>query len=227
MTSTLMRIDPGRIRDLHDTLLDRHGPQRWWPGHSAFEVLAGAILVQRTRWENAARALEELDREGLLLPGRLAACPPGNVESLIRPAGFYRQKAARLRAAAAWWQGEGGLGRMAQMSTGDLRERLLGLDGIGPETADCILLYAFDRPLFIADAYARRLFARLGWIEPGGRGTYERLARAVNGTVHEGARFFNELHALIVTHGKSVCSDTPRCDGCPLRPRCPAGELHS
>jgi len=213
-------LDPARIRSLHDDLLAAFGPQNWWPGRSAFEVLAGAILVQRTRWDNAAAALANLRRRGLLKASSLAACDRQELEAMIRPAGFYRQKAIRLQAASNWWVEEGGRRRLSRKPTHELRARLLALHGIGPETADCILLYVFHRPVFIADAYARRLFLRLGWTGSGDDRDYEAVAQAVHAVASEGAEFFNELHALIVVHGKSVCATTPRCYVCPFRLRC-------
>lgn len=220
MTSGTVAVDPVRIRDLHDTLLAHFGPQNWWPGSSAFEVMVGAILVQRTRWDNTALALDNLHRAGLLRPARLAACPVQELETLVRPAGFYRQKARRLRVASRWWVEQGGRRRIGRQPTRALRNRLLGLEGVGPETADSILLYVFERPVFVADAYARRLFRRLGWVHPPRDDDYESVARAVNATTTESPAFFNELHALIVAHGKSVCLTWPRCTDCPLRYRC-------
>jgi endonuclease-3 related protein len=225
MTTGRIAMDPARIRDLHDDLLAHFGPQHWWPGGSPFEVMAGAILVQRTRWNNAAMTLDKLDRAGLLRPARLAACPVEELEGLVRPAGFYRQKARRLRAAGRWWMEQGGRRGSGRQPTSMLRNRLLGLDGIGPETADSILLYVFERPVFIADAYARRLFRRLGWIHPPVDDDYESVARAVNATTRESPAFFNELHALIVAHGKSVCLKSPRCAECPLRHGCDSAGL--
>jgi len=218
-------VDRARIRDLHDTLLAHFGPQHWWPGRSAFEVLAGAILVQRTRWDNAATALDNLHRAGLLRAERLAGCPVDRLEGLIRPAGFYRQKSRRLRAASSWWARHGGRRGIGRQPTPGLRDQLLRLEGIGPETADSILLYVFERPVFIADAYARRLFRRLGWIHSQGGDDYESVASAVNAAVAESPVFFNELHALIVVHGKSVCLKSPRCADCPLRRSCASARL--
>lgn len=215
-------IDPIRVRQLHDTLLARYGPQEWWPGDSDFEVMAGTILVQRTRWDNAAVALARLAGEGLLEPESLAECPLTRLETIVEPAGFYRQKARRLRAASRWLVGQGGLEPLRRLATGALRERLLEVEGIGQETADCILLYVFQRAVFVADAYARRLFRRLGWIAADGSADYSSVAEAVTTAMGEGHHFFNELHALIVAHGKEVCGDRPRCPDCCLRDVCPS-----
>lgn len=218
------RIAPRRIHQLQARLLRHYGPQHWWPGRSAFEVLAGAILVQRTRWQNAEAALRNLTGEDLLDPDALAQCSTARLERLIRSAGFYRQKARRLKAASRWLAEQGGIENLRHHPTPDLRRRLLGLSGIGPETADCVLLYVFDRPVFIADAYARRLFQRLGWIDTARNIDYERLATQVH-PLDGDARFFNELHALIVVHGQSVCAATPRCRQCVLRPECGTARL--
>jgi endonuclease-3 related protein len=219
-----MAIDRDRIRSLHDMLLAHFGPQHWWPGRNAFEVMTGAILVQRTRWEHAAQALSHLDRAGVLIPDRLVTCSVRRLEAMIRPAGFYRQKARRLRGASTWWIEQGGRTGLARQPTARLRQALLALEGIGPETADCILLYVFQRPVFVADAYARRLFRRLGWLDRADSGRYETVAAAVNSAVTERPGFFNELHALIVAHGKAICARTPRCPECPLRRHCPRGK---
>jgi endonuclease-3 related protein len=220
MTAGESRVSADRIRWLQARLLDHYGPQHWWPGESAFEVLAGTILVQRTRWRNAELALTNLRQAGLLTPDAMAAHSPGRVENLIRPAGFYRQKARRLRSISQWVTGNRGIEQLRSRRTGELRQQLLGMDGIGPETADCILLYVFHRPVFVADAYARRLFCRLGWRPGTERDNYEALASAVGDAVSEDAEFFNEFHALIVAHGKSVCGKSPRCRRCALRVMC-------
>ena len=213
------RIAPRRIRLLQTKLLRHYGPQRWWPGRSAFEVLTGAILVQRTRWQNAETALRNLAAENLLDPQALACCSTARLERLVRSAGFYRQKAWRLRVASRWLVQQGGIESLGRHSTTELRRRLLGVQGVGPETADCILLYVFQRPVFIADAYARRLFRRLGWISMSRETDYERLASQVH-PLDEDTQFFNELHALIVVHGQSVCAASPRCRQCVLRREC-------
>jgi endonuclease-3 related protein len=224
MTPGESRVSADRIRWLQARLLDHYGSQHWWPGDSAFEVLAGTILVQRTRWRNAELALTNLRQAGLLTPDAVAAHPVEQVENLIRPAGFYRQKARRLRSVSQWVTGNRGIEQLRSRRTGELRQQLLAMDGIGPETADCILLYVFHRPVFVADAYARRLFHRLGWQHGSERDDYDALAGTVQDAVNEDAEFFNEFHALIVAHGKSVCGKSPRCRRCVLRVMCSSAD---
>ncbi|MGD8977915.1 MAG: endonuclease [Gammaproteobacteria bacterium] len=193
----------------------------WWPGRGPFEICLGAILVQNTSWENATRAIDALRQRRLLQPERLAAAAGTLLQDAVRPAGCYRQKAHRLQVFSRWWLDAGGMPGLGQVPTGTLRERLLVLHGIGPETADCILLYALGRPVFVVDAYTRRLLARLDLAEvPSGRRAYEALRRRIETLAGPDALFLGELHALIVEHGKTRCRATPRCDGCPLRRGC-------
>jgi endonuclease-3 related protein len=203
--------------ELLERLLGRYGPQGWWPAQSAFEVMVGAVLVQRTSWLNAARALERLDEAGLLHWEQIAACDPAILEGLIRPAGFFRTKARRLIGVADYVRGHGGTEAMSRLMTGELRRQLLGLFGVGAETADAILLYAFERPVFVDDAYARRLLGRLH-----GRKTHAHdVATFVRDLVDAGeTRKLAELHALVVEHSKQHCRSSPACEQCVLRARC-------
>lgn len=197
-----------------------YGDQHWWPAESPFEVICGAILIQRTAWRNAELALAALRERRLFVPARLAAQTSTALEPLVRPAGFYRQKAARLVRVARWVRARGGVAALAQLETAPLRRELLAVDGIGPETADAIVLYAFGRPVFVVDAYARRLFSRLGI--GGAREPYEALRSRVERALPADAALLNEYHALIVAHGQARCAARPRCAGCPLQPQCPA-----
>jgi endonuclease-3 related protein len=213
-----MELGRDGLESVFDALLAQHGAQHWWPAESGFEVVVGAVLIQRTAWRNAELALTALRAAELLDPAALAASSPAQIAALVRPAGFYRQKAERLHALAHWLKTAGGLAHLARLDDRTLEAAWLAQPGIGPETAAVICLYAFGRPLFVIDAYARRLFSRLGWIagdEPGDllRGTCERAM----GT---DAAIYNEYHALVVAHAKSHCRVTPRCDGCVLRRRC-------
>ena len=213
------------VRAIFDRLAAAYGPQAWWPAQGPFEMMAGALLTQRTTWRNAERAIGALRRAGALSPEALAGLPVHEIEALVRPAGTFRVKAARLRALARWYVDSGGSGAMASRSTANLRAELLGLAGVGPETADDILVYAFGRPVFVADAYARRILSRYGWAkedEP-----YERLSAAVAGAFGRDAAALGELHALLVEHGKRHCRAAPRCGGCPLAARCATGRRRS
>lgn len=223
MTRSLIGISRRETLRLHACLLDAYGPQGWWPAKSRFEIALGAVLVQRTQWRNAWLALDNLARAGIEGVEALLQHAREDLEALVRPAGFYRQKAERIRALCAWIATEGGFSAIESADTTALRSSLLAIKGIGPETADCILLYAFDRPVFVSDAYARRLFHRLGWSPPLGAGDYETLRRRVESLIDEDAAFYNEFHALIVRHGKAACSSTPLCEGCPVRSGCRTG----
>ena len=218
-------IDAPAPRTIFDTLLAAYGPQLWWPARDPFEMMAGALLTQRTTWRNAEQALASLRRSGALSPPTLACLPVPDIEALIRPAGTFRVKAPRLRALARWYIDAGGHESLAMRSTATLRAALLGLAGIGPETADDILVYAFGRPVFVVDAYARRILSRYGWAnanEP-----YERLSAAVADAVGHDAGTLGELHALLVEHGKRHCRATPRCAECPLAAGCRTAANHA
>ena len=180
--------------------------------------MAGALLVQRTAWRNAELAIASLRRAGALSPEALAVLPPPALEALVRPAGTFRAKAARLRALARWYLDAGGRDSLERLPTPALRAALLALPGIGPETADDILVYVFARPVFVVDAYARRILSRYGWAE--GDEPYERLSATVTRALGPNPARLGEFHALLVEHGKRHCRSTPRCTGCPLAADC-------
>ena len=206
---------PGEI---FDRLAAAYGPQGWWPARDPFEMMAGALLTQRTAWRNAEQAIAALRRTGALSPEVLAALPASALEVLVRPAGTFRVKAARLRALARWYVGAGGCESLKRRATPELRAELLSLPGIGPESADDILVYVFARPVFVVDAYARRILSRYGWA--GGDEPYERLSATVARALGRDAAALGEFHALLVEHGKRHCRSAPRCTGCPLAARC-------
>lgn len=205
-------------RTVLNRLASAYGPQQWWPARDPFEMMVGALLVQRTTWRNAERAIASLRGDCALAPGALAALPVSELEALIRTAGTFRTKAVRLKALARWYIDAGGREALAARRTGELRSELLGLPGIGPETADDILVYAFARPVFVVDAYARRILSRYGWAK--GDEPYESLSDAVARAIGPNAALLGELHALLVEHGKRHCRPTPRCAGCPLAAQC-------
>lgn len=223
MSRALSGLTRPRILQLYGNLMGRYGPQGWWPGDSAFEVTIGALLVQRTAWLNARQALENLALAGIADPAAVRNCEVSELERHVRPAGFFRQKARRLIALCAWIEEEGGFETLGGLETDELRQRLLAITGIGHETADCILLYAFGRPAFVADAYARRLFHRLGWTARLADSDYEALRQRVEARTDSDPAFFNEFHALIVRHGKSFCTAAPACDQCDIRCCCLTG----
>jgi len=206
-----------RLLRLYAALHRRFGPQRWWPARSPYEIAAGAVLTQHTAWANAARAIAALQARGLLTPRRVAALGIGGLGRVIRAAGTPRVKARRLRALTRWLleRVDGKLDRMRTMPLAGLRAELLDIPGLGPETADAILLYAAGRPVFVADAYARRILARHRLIDP--RAGYEDARRWLEAHLPSDPELFNEFHALLVAVGKSNCRSVPRCEGCALR----------
>jgi endonuclease-3 related protein len=206
-----------RLVRLHRALLARFGPQPWWPGRTAFEIAAGAILTQHTAWTGAARAVAALRARRLLDPRRLAALPEGALADVIRPAGPYRLKARRLHSFAGWLLDRfaGRFQDLRRAPLGALRRDLLAVPGLGPETTDAILLYAADRPVFVADAYARRVLWRHRFIAP--TASYEAARVFVEAHLPSDPALLNEFHALLVAVGKAFCRTVPRCDACPLR----------
>ncbi len=200
-----------------DRLLARFGPRGWWPGQTPFEVMVGAILTQNTNWLNASRAIENLKRERILHPKKLLALHPATLASLIRPAGYFRVKTRRLRSFLKCFveRYDGNAKRMAERPLEELRPELLAVSGIGPETADSILLYALGKPVFVIDAYTKRILVRHGLCAE--EDDYHALQDLFQDGLPEDVPLYNEYHALIVETGKDFCRPKPRCDECPLR----------
>lgn len=213
-------MTPGQARRVYDRLLARHGPQHWWPADTAFEVMVGAVLTQNTAWRNVERAIANLRADDLLEPRRLLACDTAALAARLRPSGYFNVKAARLQALCRWLVAAGGVEVIAGWPTEKLRHALLAVKGVGPETADDILLYAFRRPVFVIDAYTRRLFSRLGLCAPDAG--YEALRHAFERVLPPDVALFNEYHALIVAQAKHVCRPRPCCADCCLRADCPS-----
>ncbi|MCG5548546.1 endonuclease III domain-containing protein [Halorhodospira halochloris] len=207
--------------DLHwllETLVDNHGQQDWWPAESFFEILVGAVLTQNTAWSNVEKAIANLRQAQLLDPEKIIAVSDDLLTAAIKPSGYFNIKAQRLRNLCQAYLQAGGYSGMAKQTTDDLRSQLLQINGVGRETADDILLYAFARPVFVVDAYTRRILSRLDWIS--GEEHYESLRRAVEFAIGPDRGFFNELHAQIVMLGKDTCRPKPRCTQCPLISSC-------
>jgi endonuclease-3 related protein len=241
------------IGPYYDALIEAWGPQDWWPARSRFEVIAGAILTQNTAWSNVARALRSLRSAGLLSVSGIRDTPQHKLEKLIRPAGYFRQKARRLKNFVEYLDARygGSLTRMLARPTAELRAELLALNGIGPETADSILLYAGGHPVFVVDAYTRRIFARHDVLAADApyeevRSVVERSLRSappplplsrndkretrtaprrhkyVVRRASPAAQVYNEFHALLVQAAKRHClKSEARCEGCPLQPLLP------
>lgn len=213
------------LRRYYRRLLAHFGPQRWWPGDSAFEIALGALLVQNTAWRNAERALENLRRAGLLSEERLSAVPAGTLLRHLRPAGTYRQKARLVRRFLRHLRDRyrGKLALMFHLPAWHLRAELLHLPGIGPETADSILLYAGNKPVFVVDDYTRRVVRRHG-LAPRGTGT-DGVQRLFEGQLPADAVLYQEYHALLVAVGQQYCHRRePDCANCPLRAELPDGK---
>ncbi|HET8644776.1 MAG TPA: endonuclease [Vicinamibacteria bacterium] len=205
---------------IYRRLLAARGHAGWWPGADALEVCVGAVLVQNTAWANAEKALAVLRQRGLLTFAKLRALPAEALAPLIRSSGCFNVKARRLRALLAFLDAFGGRPEaMAGEDLGDVRRRLLAVPGIGPETADSILLYAAGRPVFVVDAYTRRVFGRLGLLRGGE--SYDAVQAAFMRNLPPRADLFNDFHAQIVLLAKDFCRPRPLCPACPLGDLCP------
>lgn len=209
--------DRRQLMAIYEALLAAYGPQGWWPGETPWEVCVGAVLTQNTNWANVERAIGNLKRAGVLDPARMAAMPRLELAELIRSSGYYRLKAERLQALTAWWLAHVRHDRMspARRSLADWRKSLLQVRGVGPETADSILLYAFGLPTFVIDAYTRRIMARHGRMPPDP--SPDALRAQFLAALPADARLFNEFHALLVRNAKEHCRKTSCLPGCPLR----------
>lgn len=206
-----------RLLNMYQRLYVELGPQGWWPGRSRFEVIVGAILTQNTSWGNVEKAIRRLRRERMLNPPALAALSRRRLAELIRPAGTFGVKARRLQNfLTVLRKGYGGsLRRMFREEPAQIREALLQVSGIGPETADSILLYAGHMPVFVVDAYTKRIFSRHRLIS--GDAPYHEVQALFMHHLPRDAALYNEYHALLVAVGKAYCRAIPRCQSCPLR----------
>jgi endonuclease-3 related protein len=215
--------DPAGLFAYYNTLSQTLGPMHWWPAQTPFEVIVGAILTQNTAWTNVERAISNLRRERLLTPGAMERVSTARLARLVRSSGYFRQKARKLKAFVRFLRQEyrGSLQHMFRSPTIELRERLLAVHGIGPETADSILLYAGGHPVFVIDAYTHRILERHGL--HAGKPEYERMRTLFESTLPRDARVYNEFHALLVNVGKNWCrTKNPRCEECPLQAHLPA-----
>jgi endonuclease III related protein len=233
-----------RLRAISVDLLRHYGPQNWWPAQSRFEVIVGAYLTQNTNWSNVEKAMANLRRAKVLSVSRLREIPVEELEVLIRPSGYFRQKAARIKTFIAWLDEfyGGSLDRMFAQSTQVLREQLLALNGVGPETADSILLYGGGHESFVVDSYTRRLLQRHQLL-PARNAKYDEIRQAFEAAIDQSwmaelgeernprhqpsaasrrnrpplAQVYNEVHAGLVRIGNEYCRSVARCDECPLR----------
>lgn len=210
-----VKLSTADLMMIYRQLLGRYEAQHWWPGETPFEVMVGAVLTQNTAWSNVEKAIDNLKGLDALNLESLLTMPPDSLAAQIRPAGYFNVKTKRLLNLCRFLQQNPGL---EVLDTDELRARLLSIHGIGPETADDILLYAFDRPVFVIDAYTRRLFGRLGLIvhDCG----YESLRAGFEAALQNDSSLFSEYHALIVVHAKVHCRTKPVCVSCPLSEQC-------
>ena len=205
------------LHSYFETLSRTIGPLGWWPARTPFEVIVGAILTQNTAWTNVEVAIANLRRERLLTPRAIERVPVQHLAKLVRPSGYFRQKAKKLKAFVRFLQSEygGSLARMFRTPTLELREQLLGVFGIGPETADSILLYAGGHPVFVVDSYTHRILGRHGLASE--KPDYEATRSLFETNLPRDPRLYNEFHALLVNVGKHWCRPRePRCAECPL-----------
>jgi endonuclease-3 related protein len=211
---TLKRL----LTKIYQRLFRQYGPQHWWPAREPFEVIVGAILTQSTAWTNVEKAIKNLRKAGKLSPEALRSLTCDKLADLIHPCGYYNVKARRLKAFADWL-GEcygNNLEKVFARDTGEIRRELLGIYGIGEETADSIILYAGNKPVFVIDAYTRRIIDRLGLTPP--HQSYSAYQAFFTENLPADAALFNEYHALLVRHAKEACRKNPFCRWCCLNP---------
>jgi endonuclease III related protein len=218
-----------RLREMYAALLDAYGTRKWWPAETAFEVVIGAFLTQATAWRSVERSIANLREAGILSIEGIRGISEDRLRELIRPSGFVQRKAASIKTFVQFLDQQygGSLEQMADAPTAEVRTQLLALPGVGAETADAILLYALEHPVFVVDEYLRRVVTRHELLAANTR--YAELQSLGDGAIasstrEETARHANELHALIVEVGKRHCGTTPRCEGCPLQPFLPNAE---
>jgi endonuclease-3 related protein len=213
------------LLDIYNRLYAAYGPQGWWPGGSPFEVVVGAILTQAAAWTNVEKAIDNLKAAGVLSPRGILETPVDDLAHLVHPAGYYNAKARKLKAFVEMlFERHGGdLDRLFTLPLPELRRELLTTHGIGPETADAVILYAANQPCFVIDAYTRRVFGRLGLAPE--RDDYGSWQRMFEGTLPSDVALFNEYHALVDRHAKTFCRKGPLCGQCFLREVCPYGCL--
>jgi len=202
---------------IYQILFNAFGHQGWWPGKTKFEIIIGAVLTQNTAWSNVEKAIKNLRKAKLLNLKALSNIPSRKLYPLLRPSGYYRIKAKRLKSVINFLctKYHGNLNQFFKMPLEKAREELLSVKGIGPETADSILLYAGKKPVFVVDAYTRRIFERLGHLKP--KASYEDIQGLFMENLPKNTQIYNEYHALIVRLGKDICRTKPRCEICPLK----------
>ena len=214
---TLPHNAKATLLEIYNRLYDEFGPQGWWPAKSPFEVMAGAILTQNTAWTNVEKAIKNLKKQKLLSPEKIKKVPIKKLAKAVRSSGFYNEKAKKLKSLVKFLGQNGkSINKLRALDITTLRERLLAVKGIGKETADSVILYALDKPIFVVDAYTKRIFERRGLIEKDA--SYDEIQRFFMNSLPAKTKLFNEYHALIVRTGKEYCKRRkPLCKKCPLR----------
>lgn len=201
---------------IYQLMLNRFGHRNWWPGDSPLEICVGAILTQNTSWKNVAKAIRALKDAQMMETGRMREIGLEELAGLIRPAGYYNVKAVRLKNFIdhIFENRKGDLEDLFDQPMGELRKELLSINGIGPETADSIILYAAKKPIFVVDAYTRRILGRHGMV--GRNATYEMVQALFHEHLEPDEGLYNDFHAQFVAVGHHYCKPKPRCQGCPL-----------
>ena len=214
------RLSGRQLTEVYHLLFNRYGPQNWWPADSPFEVIIGAILTQSAAWGNVEKAVRNLKQAGVLDPLSLRRLPIGELAELIHPSGYYNAKAQKLKSFIEYLGNacHDSLEILFSLDVPTLRRELLSVHGIGPETADSIILYAAHKPIFVIDAYTQRILSRLGLRPP--RSDYASFQALFMENLPPDEKLFNEYHALLVRHGKGACKKAPLCDHCCLRQIC-------
>ena len=205
------------LMTIYRKLFQTYGPRHWWPGESSFEVMVGAILTQNTSWRNVEKAILKLKEKGVLNPRGIHCLKKPQLASLIKSSGYYRIKADRLKSFVDFLfkEYDGDLKKMGRMRLEGLRGKLLQVNGIGPETADSILLYGLKKPIFVIDTYTKRILSRHGIISE--KAAYEEVQKLFMNHLSLDEKLFNEYHALLVHLGKTVCKKIPECEICPIK----------
>ena len=226
MTANSVQHHPPTLMEVYQLLYDEYGPRNWWPGEGPFDVIVGAILTQAASWKNVELALANLKAADCWSFKAIDACPPAELAEIVRPSGYFNAKAAKLKAFAAHvlQQYEGDLDRMFALDTELLREELLSIHGIGPETADDILVYAALKPSFVIDTYTIRILERLGIKLGQERPKYGHWQQLFHEQLPAEVPLFNEFHALLDHHAGQSCRKTPICNGCCLLDICATGQ---
>ena len=209
-----MGLERDNIEEIYNRLFDAYGPQHWWPADSPFEIMVGAILTQNTAWTNVEKAIINLKQADRLNTHSIIELAETELAELIRPSGYFNLKAKRLKNYTSWFVEAGRFKGLTKYDDMELRTRLLSVNGVGPETADDIMLYAFERPVFVIDTYTRRLLKVLGLIN--GDEPYEQLRQGFESALNPDVALYNEYHALIVRHAKEKCSGELSCQHCAI-----------